>query len=277
MESSGDWTEAFSAIAAVVAAVGTVAAVVVALFGQPWRDRRQRPRLELALGRNSLGVGLGGGVRDFVDPVTVRISTEPGKRTATDVEVLVSVGWRATYPESVRSELGSSVDLDSLHLDIDHQPLAWWGTHSETGGYVTQLNLAPAVSREARLLVLGRPSDLARALGWAPDAPAVEASREIQADDGNVWVPKALVAWDLPFVATDEDSTSFLFDHLTYVLRFDVTARDVDSMSYEVTLNVDLVWDGDEPELDVEWEREAVDISLRWGELERVDGSKPLA
>lgn len=49
MEISNDpnWTDYVIAIATVFAALGTVGAVIVALFGQDWRHRRTRPAMTL--------------------------------------------------------------------------------------------------------------------------------------------------------------------------------------------------------------------------------------
>ena len=114
------WTDKLEAIAAAVAAVGTVGAILVALFGQPWLERRRRPRLHLSLGRDVNGYGdAGGGDDDYVATTTMRVTAEPGRRSAEDVEVLLTATWRRddlpidvrTQPSTIVRSRGSKVSV----------------------------------------------------------------------------------------------------------------------------------------------------------------------
>jgi hypothetical protein len=88
-ESGPAWTE----IAGVVV---TLAAVFVALFAVPIRERLKRPKLALSPGSEALGVVVG------LDPIvmTLRLHNARGRDTAREVEVFVTVlseGTPATY------------------------------------------------------------------------------------------------------------------------------------------------------------------------------------
>src|SRR4051812_14454338 len=124
-----DWV---TAGAAVVAALGTLAAVATALYLSLWSERGRRPELSLALGDESEvgGMGIiGYGEEDWDDvaPVLLQVRAARGKRTAHDVEVLLTAVWRGEAPKY----------SPDPHTQFDSRPLGWAFVASEAGTPVT--------------------------------------------------------------------------------------------------------------------------------------------
>ncbi|MGH2998087.1 MAG: hypothetical protein ACRDNM_02200 [Gaiellaceae bacterium] len=90
-------------------AIGTVGAVIVALYLGPLRDRRRRPVLDLELGvvqvlnRDTQAPGSAS-----LAVATLRVSNRRGRDTASDVEVVVQ-----------------SVSLDGQQVPLAIRPLLW--------------------------------------------------------------------------------------------------------------------------------------------------------
>jgi hypothetical protein len=206
--SASSWQPTVEALATVLAAVGTVAAVAVALFVQPLRERRQAPQLYLQLGEHKAGVGFGPTVRGAPITVTVRVGAKLGRRAAEDVEVLLTAWWSAGKSDA------------SSFVVVDHVPLQWIGSHRAEGP-VTQLRIAPGTEREVALLRLGRPEVLE------------EAGEKASGFGGVVFACGHAL----------EDGKS-LSDNLTFGIRLDATSRNADTVSYQVGLRTHQVWGG---------------------------------
>lgn len=256
------WTDVVTALAACVASVGTVAAVIVALFGQPWLDRRRKPQLSLELGRSTLGHGWAVATAP-AEPVTLRVRAKPGRRTARDVEVLLTASWttKRTGPHNVP------------HTVLDHFPLTWYRAAGRRDA-VTRVDLAPGSSQEVELLRIGKPAALYHYLGWAqPGDAAGELVIPSNPDDEEEEQEIAFFeVAAFPLRDTDEDvlgSSVFLQSHLVFELRLLVTATDVDSVAYKTKLQVGVSWDPDEPTSFAETFEKDLEVHLQWSPLER--------
>jgi hypothetical protein len=249
-----DWLVGISTAAA---AVGTLAAVVVALYLSTWREHRRRPVLKLALDRND---GFGTGPTGYlgldslgddtpVDPVYLIVSNERRKNTAHDVEVLLLAG-----PEG-------------RHRLIDHRPLPWVVASPSGSEYVTRISVPPGVARKVVLMHVGPPqalkSFLSRQPGWAgrprPD-----------------WLGEVFAVFA---TYPTEDDVNSLNEDSHHQLRFVVTARDIDAVAYEAELELDVekvcaeveAIDGETPGKTAQMS--GITIQLKWGELRRVQAA----
>jgi hypothetical protein len=240
------FSAAISTVAEVATAIGTLFAVLLALYFQAYREWKARPSLSLSLGRNKTGLGLGSGVADEAHSVGLRVTAARKRRTAHDVEVFATAEWH--YPEA-----------NSSHRFIDHEPLQWIGG-SKTDR-PTVLSLGPGVSREVSLLRVGRPLDLYPALGLP--RPTLEDLKNGKS------LPSAFATVDVSQVGT---FGPFLENHLTYRFRFDVTAKDVDTVSCEAWVRIDQRWEGPtRPSGDETAQTtQGVEIVLDWSPLRRV-------
>lgn len=255
--------------AAVVAAVGTVGAVLVALYLPLVRDRRLAPRLDLSLGRQAHGVELRRSVNGQVNRLRLKISAETGKKTAHNVEVLLSAAW--AVPSMPEREI----------LVVDHEPLKWLGG-GESVAQVTSISLAPGVSREVSLAWIGRPLDLYETIGLRrPTDAEIEAADRGESDDR--WITEAFGIFD---VHPGPDSMPlFLEPHLEYRLRLDVTAQDIETASYEVSCFVQPRWgrsmqsEAEDPPPKTHADRNVnpVLIAAAWSDIEAVPSDRPFA
>jgi hypothetical protein len=123
-----------------LAALGTVAAVLVALYVGVWRSWRQRPSLSLIFD-DSIGLTdlteittQGGTLAGYV---RFRVQAKKGKRAAEDVEVLVLSVKEATLGQTWKM-IGA----------VENWPLVWSNVFPPT----TKVNLAPGVARHVDLL-----------------------------------------------------------------------------------------------------------------------------
>jgi hypothetical protein len=224
------------AISTAVAAAGTLLAVLVALYLNVWREARKRPRLNICFDdpERAGGAGFQGNptgpnaVRALPDlPVRVRVSNEPGRRTAHDVEVLLTASW-----------VGEDGDPYAF---VESTPLVW-SPHHRLEGRETQLAIPPGVGRTIDLLTYGLPEavfDLAQAPPGTTTDPGVFALLHI---------------WPFSF-----DEHLLLVDRLEYRFRFVITARDVDARVYETALRLGFH--------DVAATPIARFVDLEWGEL----------
>lgn len=238
-----------STVAEVTAAAGTLLAVVVALYTQPFREWRERPRLSLSLGSNKTGIGLGNAVADEARSVGLRVAAARRRRTAHDVEIFVTADW--FYPEQ-----------ETAHRFIDHEPLQWIG--GSRTDQPTVLSLAPGVSREVSLLQVGRPLDLYEAIGLSRPTP-----HQIEGQERETG---SFAVVDVSNVGT---FSPFLHNHLVYRFRIDVTGRDVDTVSYEILVRVGQRWEGPaEPSggAALAQATQGVEIILNWSPLQKVSG-----
>jgi len=249
-------------VAVVLGAIGTMGTVVLALWLQWFRAWRREPRLSLSLGRKSAGIGLRRDVDGVVDRLGLSISARPGRQTAYRVEVLLSAAW----------PVPSQPDWE--YLIVDHEPLKWLGTRDQAGQPATQLSLAPGISREVSLAWIGRPLDLYERVGL--ERPTDEEVEQADHNEGDA--ARIATAFGIFDVESREDSRPFFIEgHLLYKLRIDLTARDIDTVSYELTLQVRPKWAKAEPRNHSQRRREPVEIEIIWSSLKEVSTTSPFA
>jgi hypothetical protein len=136
---SPDW---IIAVATVFAAVGTVAAVVIAVQRDWILEKRRRPKLELTFdpaNRNrSLDLVTVGPADDLVHWVRPRVSNARGCRSAENVEVFL-----------LRCE---RQDTTGPHAPVNERPLSWSGVREPDGKTrITRTLIPPGVTRHIDL------------------------------------------------------------------------------------------------------------------------------
>jgi hypothetical protein len=120
--------------------------------------------------------------------------------------------------------------------ELDHRPLVWHGAVDLHPTFVTRLNIAPGVSREVEFLFLGRTTALFELFGWS-----LPLESAVLGGAGDRWVMLESAAFAArPF--PEAGSGAFLQEHLVYRIRFDVTARNIDTAAYEAELRVRYEW-----------------------------------
>jgi hypothetical protein len=245
------WPTYVSAVATGLAAVGTVGAVLVALFYPPSREKHTKPRLTLSSPKD-FGTGMPEAA-DILEPVTLVVSAEAGKRSAEDVELLVSAKWR------------SRSDDDSPWFEnIENHPLLWFAS-SETDGIVTRMHMPPGVRRRVELFKVGPPMALTKWLDWPP----------MPSED---WYLDDVVAFALQPKPLTPGSYPFVQSYLDWRLRFEVTARDIDVTVYEVDLAVKVEWTPEDPLEDPEngslskgGPDRMLQVQLTWSNFHRIE------
>lgn len=98
-----DWIDYVALVAAVFAALGTVGAVVVALFGPRWQARRRRPALYVRSLPPSMSQSRPRGPLGNDSPATeftVELGNRAGRDTGRDVEIFLSYA-RAVSPHGL--------------------------------------------------------------------------------------------------------------------------------------------------------------------------------
>lgn len=209
------WSDYVTAIATAVAAVGTVGAVLVALFYQPLRERRRRPLLSILPPRNFTREMPGSSYQ--LEAQTFKVSAAKGRKSAEEVEVLATVRWRSARPDA------------AWHLQFDNRPLPWYSS-DDVEGNLERMHLAPGVTRRVEFLKVGAPEALYEWLDWPiPGGDSYLSSG-------------AVVALSPPPRPKIPGSHPFVHDHLDWKLRLDLTAKDVDTRTYEVDLKVVVEW-----------------------------------
>jgi hypothetical protein len=260
-------SESIEANAAVATAVGTILTVITALYLQWGRERLRRPELSLSLGRQATGIVLRQNVAGSLHRIKFRVTAARKRRTAHRVEVLVSAAW--PVPSRPEQEF----------LVLDREPLNWVGSRAEHGS-LTQTTLAPGISREVSLAWIGRPLDLYSAIGLSrPTDEDVKHADEHRADAPGI--TGAFGAFDVP--QRPEYPPLFIEPHLLYNLRIDLTAQDIETVSYETGVFVQPIWNGntkdltDAPTTHADRNAKAVEIAVTWAPLKRVPTDKPFA
>jgi hypothetical protein len=177
--------------ATVAAAIGTVGAVLYALYRDLILANRRRPRLDLLFdptGPDAVVVGTLGGTDSAY--VRLRVTNAKGKDTADDVQVLVTevltldgsettpmglpLTWSGTFPPTTVGPVhpGAERYIDLLHVD--------WPAHDEmdivrkwTGEEPAQLDVFPKPAGRQHVLAPGRTQYVVRVKLLARNADAV--------------------------------------------------------------------------------------------------------
>ena len=210
---SGDFRDWLIAVSTAVAAVGTVGAVVYALYRDTIREVKRRPLLSMSLnptwGKDNLDLV------PVASPeshwIRARVMNAPGRHSAEDVEVLVA---RVT-------PLGKGAKYEAA---LDTRPLKW----SNLGTFenpVTEVHLPPGVARYVDLLSV-KPPLVSDGAGGA---------RQAEPGESAVCMP------DLEVHPKPSDQRHRLAPG-HYRLELVVTARDVDAKVYLADIDFDGVW-----------------------------------
>jgi hypothetical protein len=225
------WLDYVTAISKALAAVGTLAAVIIALYLNIWRDRRLRPKLSLEEYEDTwFGVGFNPGraTRDSAWGIPLLVRNARGRKTAHDVQVL------ATF--SVR--LGEDQSWTDFVID---QPLVWKFGVLPSGQGTPSVDIPPGVTRKIFVAFIGEPNQIFQVL-WPrkamPGGFANDEGERFEYDESGRQVstspPIAGVLATYPF--TQDDAFWFWRDQ-EYRLRLTLTSRDSDAATYEALIS----------------------------------------
>jgi hypothetical protein len=194
--------------ATVAVAIGTVGAVVYALFRDLFVTPRRRPKLELRFdrtGTDQVVVGTAGGFD--AAQVRLRVSNREGKDTADDVVVMVTEFRQLADSEQMTAE-ATPIGL----------PLAWSGSSPP----LTVASVHPGSERHIDLLHVD----------W-PARDEVEIARQ--------WSGAAPLRLDLtPKPASGRDN----LEPGRYEISVEVRARNADAIRYAISVHWDGRWSG---------------------------------
>lgn len=200
--------------AAVVAALGTLSAVLVALYRDTWREWRSRPLLSLHLdpiwteSNRDLFWQQGQYPAHWLRP---RVKNEKGRRSAEDVEVLVTAFYALGGEE------------EAWQPPLDTHPLRWSATQDP------RVQIPPGVSRHVDLLMFPAPA-VSDGAGGALNAPPEEALRTT----GVLCVNQDGASADSGSAVSDR-----VFENHHYRIELVVVARDIDSRAYVMEVEFD--------------------------------------
>lgn len=234
-----------TALAAAVAAIGTVGAVITALFLPPWQAKQSRPKLTLSpevtgLWTTSYRTPEADKPSEPHDGPVLLISNERGKDTAHGVEVLLTVYERpdqndpAVEPLTIRRFADRALN------------------YSDNDGYsgTRSANVGPGATRRVYLTRIGDPTVLFKS--WYPEERAVPpgimnngpqflkfcgawATHPARQDE-LVWLVSSTPYWVEMMVVGDN------FDALTYRGRIQVYIIDNDSDPKRQSRSVAVKW-----------------------------------
>lgn len=249
MHGAATWPTYVEALATALAAVGTVAAVCVVLFFQPLREEQQKPRLVLKKPNGgAFGVPA---THKFLHTLTLAVEAKKGRKSAEDVEILATARW--SVPE--RPD-------DEPVTQFESRPLPWYES-DETDGPVGRMHIAPGMSRQVEILKAGSPEAIYSWMGW----PRTVTS----------YVPEETVAFAIPPRPSGPGSRGLVQDYLDWQIRFDVTARDIDTVSYVVDLKVKTTWEpltpgesGTKPSTWADLTGRRVQTDIRWKDFRQL-------
>jgi hypothetical protein len=228
LERSDSWLDVLAAVATMVAAIGTVAAVVVALYLNLWRESRRRPELELSIDEESAAISiwaLSWEESEF-DPgyppgqpevLYLRVSNQSGRTTAQDVEVLLTERIVSDKPGGFTG------------ISFENRSLAWGYLTTEDGRPVTSVSIPAGVMRKVEVARFG-PSTWLDAFVSAHSVRAGGPAEDPMEPIGS----NALYAIP-PYTYEDfQDLSEWLERYVTLT----ISARDVDAVVYEAKLEM---------------------------------------
>lgn len=259
MQQPDTWLDYLTAFSTAVAAIGTLAAVVFALYLNVWRERRRRPDLSMALHDDSnMAVAWTPGTRHSTDAwgFSVLVANARGRTTAHDVQVLVTLA---------RREPEGWVDL------LTDQLLIWKLRRAPLGEGDVSIDIPAGVKRKLFVAFIGEGNAVFRSM-----YPHEVAWGGIVDEDGCLYEvvagghtkssspPVAGVLATYPFTQTDDPF--WLWRDEQVRLRLTVTSHDSDAVTYEalVTLKFTLRTDQQPPETN------GPSIEPVWEEFRRV-------
>lgn len=198
---SRDWLDYATFAVATFAALATVSAVIVALFGPRWRARQRRPVVSVRSTRPAMFQSQPKRPPANSSPATaftLELSNQPGKETARDVEVFVSFA-RAVNDEAA---IGGP----------ERVPLA------------SGLTVPPNFERPVSLLLIGNDEMIRQALG-TPDAgrQGVTAHHTLSLATSSFYGPMWLdpASYDMSLFVTGANFDAKRFDGALLITRDD--------------------------------------------------------
>lgn len=195
--------------AAVAAAFGTLSAVLVALYRDTWREWRSRPRLSLHLDPNWTENNRDLFWQQGQSPahrLRLRVRNERGRRSAEDVEVLVTAFY----------VLGD--EQESWQPPLDTCPLRWSATQDP------RVQIPPGVSRYVDLLMFSAPT-VSDGGGGFLTAPPEDELRTT----GFLCVSQEGTSANSGSAVSNQ-----VFEDRHYRIELAVVARDIDSRAYAI-------------------------------------------
>jgi hypothetical protein len=194
--------------ATVAVAIGTIGAVVYALFRDLFVTPRRRPRLDLRfdrIGNDQVILGTAGG--SDAAHVRLRVANGPGKDTADDVVVMVTEFRRLS------DSAGTMAEAKPIRL-----PLTWSGSSPP----LTVASVHPGSERHIDLLHVDWPArdEIDIALKWSENVP-------LQLD----LTPKPAGGQDI-------------LESGTYEIVVEIRARNADTIGYVIPISWDGKWSG---------------------------------
>jgi hypothetical protein len=260
------FTEHLEAWAAVVAALGTLAAVLIALYRDTWRAARRRPRLTVSFASENPEryIHIYRDDQGYLPGFRLNVANAKGRDTAHDVEVLVSF-WSLRHPPP---ELGQASEWDQR---LENRPLVWANEY-ETGELITRVAIPPGVSRQLEFVRFGRPRDLqrvidggSRAIERPPELSEPELPRPKRKHGGFEVKDDFALLVAPPFDGSDRHILQW---HVPHRFRLVATQRDADSVAYDTVLPATRLPDSDASEHSA-WVRRSASFLVDWTPLKR--------
>jgi hypothetical protein len=223
---SDSWLDYLTAFSTAIAAFGTLAAVLVTLYFNVWRESRRRPSLFLEpYEETEFGIGWNPGERQHDDiwGTSLLVGNRPGRITAHDTQVLATFAYK--------------LDNGEWYDHVSDQPLVWKYSRIPDAEGSASIDIPAGVKRKVFVVFIGEPNVLYRTL-W-PREPkfggfADDDGCEIRyGDNGEMLTaspPIAGVLATYPF--TQEDPFWFWRDE-AYRLRLTLTSHDSDAVTFE--------------------------------------------
>jgi hypothetical protein len=223
------WIDYVIAISTALAAIGTLAAVLLALYLNVWREQRSRPVLSFEEYEDTgFGIGFNPGepTEESVFGVPLIVRNARGKKTAHNVQVLLTF--------SVKNE------ADWIDYVVD-QPLVWkFADLPAAGSGVATVDIPPGVGRKVFVAFIGEPNQLYRTL-WPREGRtggfANEEGCEIEYDEfGNAIAVSPPIAGVLATYPFTQDAAFWFWRDAEYRFRFTLTSHDSDAATYEAII-----------------------------------------
>jgi hypothetical protein len=218
-------------VATVLAAAGTIAAVLVALYLNVWQERQRAPALSLALPPDwPRGWDFSTTQRRAVRPLVLEIENAKGRRTARNVEVLLT------------TDHGGEAGTHEVHQG----QLVW-----DIPGNPAQVDIPPGVARSITVAFVGGIAgilDHIEGVGTRESEADEEKKKHLEGQPGMFAV--------LP---TARDGAKYVFaDDTEHEITLLLTATDADAIEYQGRLIANFTEDEDEDYPDrfsirVEW------------------------
>lgn len=228
MQQGTTWLDYVTAFSTGLAALGTLAAVLMTLYLGVWRAERRRPSLEIDIDEETeFGVGWNPGERkdDDVWGVPFLVKNRARKATAHEVEVLISVATKET-------------DTGGWYDWIVDTPLVWRFSRTPDGEGLRTVDIPSGITRKVFVGFIGEANVLFRTLWPGRPMPGLSADddgREIEYGPGGhaspASPPIACVLATYPFT---QDDPFWLWRDEPYRLRLTVTCEERDAMTFEV-------------------------------------------